>query len=317
MSTQTPNLNLDLREAADIFNPLSTNSNFETLDTVIGNIQKKGGIVTYTTTASANLLKLSDNPTPNETVFKFVAAGDANTWSYQETVNKIVALNGEQKTVKAGEMYVAWVNAANSMVVIAWPDVVNAQTFDGKGPAEWATKVQLDAVNQTAANATTTAQAAATVANNALEAANDAIQTTAEFGTYADSVQLINLKFNYTKNFVEMNGLYMEKATVQQGRTIYSTSNIVYHVIGTTSGNVLGLPVCAFMNAVSADKKAAITGMQFDAVDNSTHTFTDDVFAVAYDSTYNVTVIMRAGSRSGGVTYRPTSAAKMRTSSTL
>ena len=174
MSTQTPNLNLDLREASDIFNPLSTNSNFETLDSVINDIQKKGGVPTYTTTASANLLKLSENPTPNVTVFKFVAAGDANTWSYQETVNNIVSLDGAQKTVKAGEMYVAWVNAANAMVVIAWPDVVNAQTFDGKGPAEWATAAQLQAVNQTAQNAVTTAQASATVANNALEVAQAA-----------------------------------------------------------------------------------------------------------------------------------------------
>ena len=174
MSTQTPNLNLDLREGTDIFNPLSTNANFETLDSVITEIRKKGGVPTYTTTASANLLKLSENPVPNETLFKFVAAGDANTWSYQETVNNIVALDGSQKTIKGGEMYVAWVNAANAMVVIAWPDVVNAQTFDGKEPAEWATKAQLDAVNQTAANATTTAQAAATVANNALEVAGKA-----------------------------------------------------------------------------------------------------------------------------------------------
>ena len=167
MSTQTEHLQLDLREAADIFNPLSTNANFESLDNIIYEIQTKGGVPTYTTTASANLLKLSQNPTPNVTVFKFVAAGDANTWSYQETVNNIVSLDGAQKTVKAGEMYVAWVNSANAMVVIAWPDVVNAQTFDGKGPAEWATKAQLDAVNQAAVNATTTAQAAATVANNA------------------------------------------------------------------------------------------------------------------------------------------------------
>lgn len=167
MSTQTEHLHLDLREAADIFNPLSTNANFESLDNIIYEIQTKGGVPTYTTTASANLLKLSQNPTPNVTVFKFVAAGDANTWSYQETVNDIVALDGSKKTVKGGEMYVAWVNAANAMVVIAWPDVVNAQTFDGKGPAEWASKAQLDAVDQKAVNATTTAQAAATVANNA------------------------------------------------------------------------------------------------------------------------------------------------------
>lgn len=174
MSTQTEHLKLDLREAADIFNPLSTNANFESLDNIIYEIQTKGGVPTYTTTASANLLKLSQNPTPNVTVFKFVAAGDANTWSYQETVNDIVALDGSKKTVKGGEMYVAWVNAANAMVVIAWPDVVNAQTFDGKAPAEWATKAQLDAVNQTAANATQTAQAAATVANQALEMAQKA-----------------------------------------------------------------------------------------------------------------------------------------------
>lgn len=174
MSTQTTHLKLDLREASDIFNPLSTNANFESLDNIIYEIQKKGGVPTFTTTASANLLKLSENPTPNSTVFKFVAAGDANTWSYSETINNIVALDGSQKTVKGGEMYVAWVNSANAMVVIAWPDVVNAQTFDGKGPAEWATTAQLQAVNTTAANATQTAQAAATVANNALEAANAA-----------------------------------------------------------------------------------------------------------------------------------------------
>lgn len=174
MSTQTPNLNLDLREGTDIFNPLSTNANFETLDSVITEIRKKGGVPTYTTTASANLLKLSENPVPNETLFKFVAAGNANTWSYQETVNNIVTLDGQQKTVKGGEMYVAWVNAANAMVVIAWPDVVDAQTFAGKGPSEWASKAQLDAVNQTAANATTTAQAAVTVANNALDTAQAA-----------------------------------------------------------------------------------------------------------------------------------------------
>lgn len=166
MSTQTEHLHLDLREAADIFNPLSTNANFESLDNIIYEIQTKGGVPTYTTTASANLLKLSQNPTPNVTVFKFVAAGDANTWSYQETVNDIVALDGSKKTVKGGEMYVAWVNAANAMVVIAWPDVVNAQTFDGKGPAEWATKAQLDAVNETASNAVTVAQAANTIAKS-------------------------------------------------------------------------------------------------------------------------------------------------------
>lgn len=173
MATHTPSFNFDLRESADIFNPLSTNANFESLDTILKNLQETGGITTYTTTASANLLKLSGTPKVNDTVFKFVAAGDANTWTAATggVVNNIVALDGKQATIKGGNMYVAWVNSANAMVCVAWPEVVDAQTFDGKGPSEWATKVQLDAVNETAGNATQTAQAAATVANNALEMA--------------------------------------------------------------------------------------------------------------------------------------------------
>ena len=176
MANQTPNFNFDLRESADIFNPLSTNANFESLDTILKNLQETGGITTYTTTAAANLLKLSGTPKVNDTVFKFVAAGDANTWTGASggVINKIVGLDGVQKMISGGNLYVAWVNATNSMVVIAWPDVVNAQTFDGKGPTEWATKVQLNAVNETAGNAVTTAQAAATVANQALDVAKAA-----------------------------------------------------------------------------------------------------------------------------------------------
>lgn len=209
MSTQTTHLKLDLREASDIFNPLSTNANFESLDNIIYEIQKKGGVPTFTTTASANLLKLSENPTPNSTVFKFVAAGDANTWSFAETINDIVALDGSKKTVKGGDMYVAWVNSANAMVVIAWPDVVNAQTFDGKGPNEWATAAQLQAVNQSAANATQTAQAAATVANNALNVANEAGFKPELIFSADDSVsQDRNYVYNLTKNLSEFSHLY-------------------------------------------------------------------------------------------------------------
>lgn len=176
MATQTPNFKFDLRESADIFNPLSTNANFESLDTILKNLQETGGITTYTTTAAANLLKLSGTPKVNDTVFKFVAAGDANTWTGATggVINNIVALDGKQVTIKGGNMYVAWVNSANAMVVVAWPAVVDAKTFDGKGPDEWASKAQLDAVNQTAANATQTAQAAANVANNALSVARAA-----------------------------------------------------------------------------------------------------------------------------------------------
>lgn len=210
MSTQTTHLKLDLREASDIFNPLSTNANFESLDNIIYEIQKKGGVPTFTTTASANLLKLSENPTPNSTVFKFVAAGDANTWSFSESINDIVALDGSKKTVKGGDMYVAWVNSATAMVVIAWPDVVNAQTFDGKGPAEWATAAQLQAVNTTAANATQTAQAAATVANNALKVANEAgFKPELIFSGDESVIQDSSYVYNLTKNLANYSQLYI------------------------------------------------------------------------------------------------------------
>lgn len=209
MSTQTTHLHLDLRESTDIFNPLSTNANFESLDNIIYQIQNKGGVPTFTTTASANLLKLSENPTPNNTVFKFVAAGDADRWSFSEAINDIVALDGSKKTVKGGNMYVAWVNSANAMVVIAWPDVVNAQTFDGKGPADWATTVQLQAVNTAAANATQTAQAAATVANNALEVANAAgFKPELIFTGDETTPQGENYVYNLTKSLENFSHLY-------------------------------------------------------------------------------------------------------------
>lgn len=210
MSTQTTHLKLDLRESSDIFNPLSTNANFESLDNIIYEIQNKGGVPTYTTTASANLLKLSENPTPNSTVFKFVAAGDANTWTFSETINDIVALDGTKKTVKGGNMYVAWVNSTNAMVVIAWPDVVNAQTFDGKGPNDWATAAQLQAVNQSAANATQTAQAAATVANNALKVANEAgFKPELIFSGDESVVQDDTYVYNLTKSLSNYSQLYI------------------------------------------------------------------------------------------------------------
>lgn len=221
MSTQTTHLHLDLREASDIFNPLSTNANFESLDNIIYQIQNKGGVPTYTTTASANLLKLSENPTPNSTVFKFIAAGDANTWSFSETINDIVALDGTKKTVKGGNMYVAWVNSANAMVVIAWPDVVNAQTFDGKGPDEWATTVQLQAVNTAVANATQTAQAAATVANNALNVANEAgFKPELIFSGDENVRQDHNYAYNLSKSLNNFSFLYFVFNPAYYGETL-------------------------------------------------------------------------------------------------
>lgn len=282
MSTQTTNLNLDLREGTDIFNPLSTNANFETLDSVITEIRKKGGVPTYTTTASANLLKLSENPVPNETLFKFVAAGDANTWSYQETVNNIVTLDGKQKTVKAGEMYVAWVNSANAMVVIAWPDVVNAQTFDGKSPAEWASKVQLDAVNQMAENATTTAQAAATVANSALETANNALETAKAAGMRAIEVFrgfATKAASNLTASIPDDAKLIVIESTqYQYGSSITGTGNCTLSSAVATGGNT-----AAFFSYSLTLTKTTVTlnnGMQMN-YDSGNWTYNSQIGAAA------------------------------------
>lgn len=249
MATQTPNFNFDLRESSDIFNPLSTNANFESLDTILKNLQESGGITTYTTTAAANLLKLSGTPKVNDTVFKFVAAGDANTWTAATggAVNNIIALDGNQAMIKGGNMYVAWINSANAMVCVAWPDVVNAQTFDGKGPSEWATKVQLDAVNTTAGNAVQTAQAAQTVANNALATAQSAVTftetplwTNTSPGSAIDRTGSINLDIAVpsTAKFVKF--IYCNATTAQDRRLCIFAPVVAGMEICALLGSVVG-----------------------------------------------------------------------------
>lgn len=173
MATQTEHFNFDLREGTDIFNPLSTNPNFESLDTLLWNLQEKVGITEYSNTVNNSQLLLSGTPEVNKTIFKFVAAGDANQFSYAGagSVANIIGLDGNVFTVNQGSLYVAWVNGDGQMVVVAWPEVVNAQQFDGQPASYYATQTELQAVNTTAGNAVATAQAAATVANNALEQA--------------------------------------------------------------------------------------------------------------------------------------------------
>ena len=243
MATQTPNFNFDLRESADIFNPLSTNANFESLDTILKNLQENGGITTYTTTAAANLLKLSGTPKVNDTVFKFVAAGDANTWTGATggVVNNIVALDGKQVTIKGGNMYVAWVNSANAMVVIAWPTAVDAQTFAGKGPTEWASKAQLDSVNQIAANATQTAQAAQTVANNANTAAQNGDGPVKTFAMSATNSLSGNGPTLYaTKTLYELRSI-LNLVSGWETKNIINVGSTSIAVLAYFTGNILNL----------------------------------------------------------------------------
>lgn len=170
MSDTTANFQFSLRESSDIFNPLSTNENFTKIDELLASRT----IAQYTGTVSNSLLTLSGTPTPNDTVFKFVATGAANTWSYNSAVYNIVSPDGTQFTTISGKMYIGYVNENSQLVLLVWPDVVNAQQLDGKPASQYATDEELQAVNTTAGNAVQTAQAAQTVANNALEVAQNA-----------------------------------------------------------------------------------------------------------------------------------------------
>lgn len=170
MSTQTSNYQLSLREANDIFNPLSTNDNFTKIDELIF----KQTMPQYTSVVASNLLTLSGTPTKQDTVFKFIATGAANTWSFSGSIYNIITPDGNQFTTESGKMYVGYVDENSMLVLLAWPAAVNAETFDNQPASYYATETALQSVNTTAANAVQTAQAAQTVANNALEVANDA-----------------------------------------------------------------------------------------------------------------------------------------------
>lgn len=167
MSSQTANYQLSLREANDIFNPLSTNDNFTKIDELLF----KQTMPQYTSVVSANLLTLSGTPSKQDTVFKFIATGSANTWSFGGSIYNIITPDGNQFSTESGKMYVGYVDENNMLVLLAWPSAVNAQTFDNQPSSYYATDSELQAVNSTAANAVQTAQAAQTVANSALETA--------------------------------------------------------------------------------------------------------------------------------------------------
>lgn len=170
MSSQTANYQLSLREANDIFNPLSTNDNFTKIDELLF----KQTMPLYTSVVSGNLLTLSGTPSKQDTVFKFIATGSANSWSFGGSIYNIITPDGNQFSTVSGKMYVGYVDENNMLVLLAWPSAVNAQTFDNQPSSYYATDSELQAVNTTAANAVQTAQAAQTVANSALEKAEAA-----------------------------------------------------------------------------------------------------------------------------------------------
>lgn len=173
MAEQTTHFQLSLREAADIFNPLSTNDNFTTIDAILYELKTKGGIIGYSGTVSANLLTLSGTPTENDTIFKVIPDGDCNTVSFSGAVRQIQAPNGTQMTLKANTLYVCYMSSS-AMVALAWPDSVDANTFDGQSASYYATASSVSAVDSKADNATQVAQAATTIANNALTKAESA-----------------------------------------------------------------------------------------------------------------------------------------------
>lgn len=175
MSTQTEHYQLSLREGTDIFNPMSTNDNFEKIDELLFQ-GASGGLVTGTPVVSGGTLSFQGlTLVAADTVVKFKldASHSVNQVTFAGSTIAIVDLSGNNKTLSGG-FWIGYVDTNSKFRVIAWPDVVNAQTFEGQPASYYATKTGLDNVNETAANALSTATAATTVANQALEAAGKA-----------------------------------------------------------------------------------------------------------------------------------------------
>lgn len=176
MAGQTTHFHMSLREASDIFNPLSTNDNFETIDAKLYQLEQEGGIIGYTGTVSNKLLTLSGTPVANDTIFKFIPDGDCDTVTFSGAVRNIVGLDNNAVTLKANTLYVGWMTSS-TMKTLAWPDSINATTLGGNAVEYYATAGGLETVKSTAETAVQTAQAAQTIANNALETANTAISS--------------------------------------------------------------------------------------------------------------------------------------------
>lgn len=175
MSTQTEHYQLSLREGTDIFNPLSTNDNFEKIDELLFQ-GASGGMVTGTPVVSGGTLSFQGlTLVAADTVVKFKldSSQSVNQVTFAGSTIAIVDLSGNNKTLTGG-FWIGYVDTNSKFRVMAWPEVVNAQTFNGQAASYYATQSGLQSVNETAANALSTATAATTVANQALEAAGKA-----------------------------------------------------------------------------------------------------------------------------------------------
>lgn len=172
MSTQTEHYQLSLRDGTDIFNPLSTNDNFEKIDELLFQ-GASGGMVAGTPVVSGGTLSFQGlTLVAADTVVKFKldSSQSVNLVTFAGSTIAIVDLSGTNKTLTGG-FWIGYVDTNSKFRVMAWPEVVNAQTFEGQSASYYATAQGLQNVNETAANALSTATAATTVANQALEAA--------------------------------------------------------------------------------------------------------------------------------------------------
>lgn len=206
MSTQTEHYQLSLREGTDIFNPLSTNDNFEKIDELLFQ-GASGGMVTGTPVVSGGTLSFQGlTLVAADTVVKFKldASHSVNQVTFAGSTIAIVDLSGNNKTLTGG-FWIGYVDTNSKFRVMAWPEVVNAQTFEGQSASYYATAQGLQSVNETAANALSTATAATTVANQALEAATaKGAETTVWTGTNtttftAQTLSLSGVPGNWTK----------------------------------------------------------------------------------------------------------------------
>lgn len=236
MSSQTANYQLSLREANDIFNPLSTNDNFTKIDELLF----KQTMPLFTSVVSGNLLTLSGTPYKQDTVFKFIATGSANTWSFGGSIYNIITPDGNQFSTESGKMYVGYVDENNMLVLLAWPAAVNAQTFDNQPSSYYATDSELQAVNTTAANAVQSAQAAQTVANNALEVARSAgitvtlLRSGETFTT--GSTKVLTIEDSWLSSYKAL--VFAQQSSVGAGNPIFVPTDALLNQ--SSRGNITG-----------------------------------------------------------------------------
>lgn len=174
MSTNTSNFNLALRQGSDIFNPLSTNGNFEKIDFAM-QTNKENGVQAATPTVSGNTMTLADvDIVAEKTMVKFTltSAQQVNKLASDGATYNVVGLDGASVTI-SGRTYVGMLTSG-VFRVDEFPEEIDAATLDGHAAEYFATANAAEEAKTAAESAAAQAQAATTIAQDAKETAENA-----------------------------------------------------------------------------------------------------------------------------------------------